>query len=247
MEAFSGVAEVLTLESSSSKASTEKHDEGKKGNEELATLRKDLETTRENLETRPPSFHNILFMDIVGFSRQSWYGLVEVDEINYLTETVRTLLGGLGLDFKEVPMLPTGDGMALFFENLEHPIKLAIELTKILDRYNETVETDMKIELRIGIHAGDSFPVKDLHGRGNRCGPAINTARRVLDLGQPRQVLCSYEYGERLKRLFGPKYSPFLHDCGTYKVKHGEEIHICNICDGAFGNSSCPPVSKSEL
>ena len=234
------------MESSSSKASTENHDKGKNSNEELATLRRDVETTREYLETRPPSFHNILFMDIVGFSRPSWYGVIQVEKITYLTETVRTMLRGFGIDFMKVPMLHTGDGMALFFENLEHPIKLAIELTKSLDNYNESMQADMKIELRIGIHAGDSFSVKDLHGGGNRCGPAINTARRVLDLGQARQVLCSHEYGDRLKRLFGPTYSPFLHDCGTYKVKHGEEIHICNIFDVAFGNSNCPPVSKNE-
>ena len=194
--------------------------------------------------TAAPSFHNILFMDIVGFSRPSWYGRLQVEKITYLTDTVRTLLGQLGVNFLDIPMLPTGDGMALLFENVEHPIRLAIELTKSLDKYNETKGADMKIELRIGIHAGDSFPVKDLHGGGNRCGPAINTARRVLDLGQARQVLCSHEYGERLKRLFGPKYSLLLHDCGTYKVKHSEEIHIYNIWGGSFGNSDSPPQSK---
>ena len=233
------------MESSSSKTSI--HDEGKKSNKELMSLREHVEATREYIEKRPAAYHNILFMDIVGFYRPSWYGVIQVEKINYFTGIVRTLLRELGIDFMKVPMLPTGDGMALFFENLEHPITLAIELTKSLENYNESMKTDMKIEMRIGIHAGDSFPVKDLYGNENRCGPAINTARRVLDLGQARQVLCSLEYGERLKRLFGPKYLPLLHDCGTYKVKHGEEIHIYNICDGAFGNSNCPPVSKCQV
>jgi class 3 adenylate cyclase len=192
-----------------------------------------------------PSYHNILFMDIVGFSRPSWYGRIQVEKITYLTDTVRTLLGELGVNFMEIPMLPTGDGMALLFENVEHPIGFAIELTKRLDKYNENQGADKKLELRIGIHSGDSFQVKDLHLRGNRCGPAINTARRVLDLGQTRQVLCTFEYGERLKLLFGPTYEPLLHDCGKYTVKHGEEIHIYNIYGVTFGNSMCPRRNTS--
>jgi class 3 adenylate cyclase len=188
-----------------------------------------------------PSFHSILFMDIVGFSRPSWYATIQVEKITYLTNIVRTLLGEFGLDFMKVPMLPTGDGMALFFEIREHPIRLAIELTKRLDEYNEKMEKDMKLELRIGIHAGDSFPVNDLHNSGNRCGPAINTARRVLDLGEARQVLCTQEYGDELKRLFGPTYGSLLHDCGEYTVKHGEKINVYNIYDRSFGNPKSPP------
>jgi len=187
-----------------------------------------------------PSYHNILFMDIVGFSRPGWYGTIQVEKITYLTDTVRTLLGEFELDFMKLPMFPTGDGMALFFENPEHPIKLAIELTKRLDKYNETMEGDMKLELRIGIHAGDSFPVKDLHEGGNRCGPAINTARRVMDLGEARQILCTHEYGDKLKRLFGPTYGSLLHDCGKYTVKHDEEIEVYNVYNTSFGNSKCP-------
>ena len=180
-------------------------------------------------------------MDIVGFSRPSWHGTVQVEKITFLNETVRNLLGELGLAYRDVPMLPTGDGMALFFENLEHPIRLAIELTRRLDEDNKTKEEDMKMELRFGIHAGDSFPVEDLHGGGNRCGPAINTARRVLDLGQPRHILCTSEYGKRLLTLFGPVYESLLHDCGNYIVKHGEQINIFNIFDTGFGNPNCPP------
>jgi class 3 adenylate cyclase len=204
-------------------------------------LFKEGKPTPEKAKTvASPSYHNILFMDIVGFSRPDWYGTIQVEKITYLTDTVRDLLGELGLDFMQVPMLPTGDGMALFFENPEHPIKLAIELTKRLDKYNEKMEKEKKLELRIGIHAGDSFPVKDLHEGGNRCGPAINTARRVLDLGERRQILCTHEYGDRLRLLFGPRYGSLLHDCGKYTVKHGEEIDIYNVYDTSFGNSKCP-------
>ena len=74
----------------------------------------------DRAETRAsPSYHSILFMDVVGFSRLSWYGTIQVEKITYLTDTVRIILGELGLDFMKVPMLPTGDGMALFltFEN----------------------------------------------------------------------------------------------------------------------------------
>lgn len=188
-----------------------------------------------------PSFHNILFMDIVGFSRPSWYGTIQVQKITYLNETMRTLLGEFGLNYMDVPMLPTGDGMALFFENVEHSIRLVVELTRRLKEYNKTQPKDMKLEVRIGIHAGDSFPVDDLHGGGNRCGPAINTARRVLDLGQARHILCTSEYGSRLRLLFGSFYKPLLHDCGEYIVKHGEKINLCNIHGKGFGNPDCPP------
>lgn len=187
-----------------------------------------------------PSYHNILFMDIAGFSRPTWYGRIQVEKISYLIDITRVILEELGLRAREMPSLHTGDGMALFFDHVEHPLQFAIKLTEHLIEYNSDLETDLQIELRIGIHAGDSFYVYDLSGHDNRCGPAINTARRIMDIAEPRNILCSHTYGDRIQLLFGPEFESLLHDCGTYKVKHEEEINIYNIFNDKVGNPECP-------
>jgi class 3 adenylate cyclase len=184
-----------------------------------------------------PSQHNILFMDIVGFSRPEWYATIQVQKITFLVETVQKILSELGYDAKKVPMLHTGDGMALFLDRIEATIELAIKLTEYLDANGSG---DDKLELRIGIHNGYSFQVKDLHGGENRCGPAINTARRVLDLGEARHILCTSEFKKLLLELYGPKYGCMIHDCGPYIVKHGEEIDLYNIYDDHVGKQECP-------
>ena len=80
-----------------------------------------------------------------------------IDRSNYLTVVVRDLLGELEKDHLEIQMLPTGDGMVLFLENPDIPIELAIGLAKRLEEYNKSMESGMELELRIGIHAGDTL------------------------------------------------------------------------------------------
>jgi class 3 adenylate cyclase len=185
-------------------------------------------------------------MDIVGFSRPEWYGTIQVQKITFLVETVQKILTELGYDAKEVPMLHTGDGMALFLDRCEATIELAIKLTERIDAYNTSGNGADKLELRIGIHNGYSFPVNDLHGGGNRCGPAINTARRVLDLGEARHILCTSQFKKHLLELYGPKYGTMILDCGTYTVKHGEKIDLCAIYDGHIGRQKCPPAMSTN-
>jgi tetratricopeptide (TPR) repeat protein len=207
-------------------------------NIKLINSSKDLIAT---LEVRPkPVYHNILFMDIISFSRPTWYGTIQMEKITFLRDITRTLLKNLGLTYKLVPHLWTGDGMALFFDDVEHPIKFAINIAEELKKYNERQEEDLKLHLRIGIHSGDSFPINDLHDGGNRCGPAINTARRVMDMGVSDHILCSYEYGNRLKNLYGYKYQSILNDCGSVQAKHGEVIYIYNVYNPDFGNHERP-------
>ena len=132
--------------------------------------------------------------------------------------------------------------MALFFDHLEHPIEFVKRLTEKLNEYNEKQESNLKLELRIGIHAGDSFYVEDLHHRPNRCSPAINKACRVMGFGENGHILCSYDYGKRLIDMYGLEhYGSILHNCGIREAKHDEEIGIYNIYNSSFGNPNDPP------
>ena len=195
----------------------------------------------------PEVHYNILFMDIVGFSRPSWSGIIEVDKISTLIDIVRSLLLKFGYRIEEVPMLHTGDGMVLFLQKCKGIIDFAIDLTKQLDDYNKSMESDMKLEVRIGIHNGFSFPVRDLYGRENRCGPAINIARRVMDLGKEKHILCTEDFVKDLKETYGSSYNSMLHNCGKYKVKHGEEIIVYNIFNESFGNKDCPEKEAGNI
>lgn len=196
--------------------------------------------------TGTPSQHNIVFMDMVEFSRPEWYGTVQFEKMTFLTTTVRRLLTELGLDVNKIPMLPAGDGMALFLTNCEDALTLVSKLTKDLQEYNTTMERGMKLELRFGIHNGYSFEIPDLHGAGNRIGPAINKAKRIMDLGSACHILCTNDYRRNLTELYGSKYKSSFHDCGLYPVKHGGVIRVYSFYDGSVGNPACPPRTRSE-
>ena len=80
-------------------------------------------------------------------------------------------------------MTITGDGMVIGFnDSHEKPLRLAIELHKLLSKYNQSRNEKDKIKIRIGIDTGPVYFIKDLTGKDNFWGPGIIMARRVMDM-----------------------------------------------------------------
>ena len=75
-------------------------------------------------------------------------------------------------------VLPTGDGMAIgFLQGPELPLRLAIELHTNLVKYNKGRIPAETVRIRIGIHSGPVFLVKDILGNNNVWGPGIHHLR----------------------------------------------------------------------
>ena len=144
-------------------------------------------------------------------------------------------------------MTITGDGMVIgFYDTPEKPLRLAIELQKLLSRYNQSTKGKDKLTIRIGIESGPVYFVKDLTGKDNFWGPGIIKARRIMDLARPMQILTSAKIYEDVGKL-APENKGLMHNIGKYKIKHNEEILIYNVYKDGIGNKLPPPHSSSKL
>lgn len=143
-------------------------------------------------------------------------------------------------DPKSDVMTITGDGMVIGFSDYpEKPLHLAIELTKRILKYNVQRQKKDKLYIRVGIHTGPVYFIKDLTGKDNFWGSGIIMARRVMDMARPMQILASERIANDIRKL-NPENKSVIHDAGLYEIKHGEKIKIFNIYGKDWGNKRDP-------
>jgi TolB-like protein/class 3 adenylate cyclase/Tfp pilus assembly protein PilF len=178
---------------------------------------------------------HLLLIDVVGYSRL----LVneQIETMQELNRVVRDTECFRAAEAKEKLLrLPTGDGMALlFFENLEQPVRCALEITKKLREVPG-------LQVRMGIHSGPVNQVPDVNDRINIAGAGINVAQRVLDCGDAGHILLSKHVAEDLVQY--RHWQPYLHDLGECEVKHGLRLHLFNLCKDNIGNGARPEKFK---
>lgn len=143
-------------------------------------------------------------------------------------------------------VLPTGDGMAIgFSDSPEKPLNLAIEIHKGLNQYNKPRPEKDRVFLRIGLDTGPVYMIKDLNGHENVWGPGIIMARRVMDLAEKNNILCSARFANDVKML-RPEYKSILHPIGDYQIKHGDKLLIYNIYSDDYGIKKAPSADKKQ-
>jgi TolB-like protein/class 3 adenylate cyclase/Flp pilus assembly protein TadD len=174
---------------------------------------------------------HVLFIDIVGYSKLS--ANEQHARINELNEVVR-----LSEQFRKaeaanrILKIPTGDGMALvFYKSPEEPAQCAFEISRAL-------KANPRLPVRMGIHSGPVSGVVDVSERTNVAGGGINMAQRVMDCGDADHILLSHHVAEDLEEF--ERWRPFLHDIGTFEVKHGVRVNVTNLYSDEVGNPKLP-------
>src|SRR6266581_1453624 len=173
---------------------------------------------------------HVLFIDIVGYSR------LRTTEQSAHIEKLRKIVRGTD-QFRtaeaegKLLRLPTGDGGALVFRNLEAPVLCAVEIANALRDHPE-------LRVRMGIHSGPVNEVTDLNEQANIAGAGINIAQRVMDCGDAGHILVSRHVADDLETY--PRWQPCLHNLGEFEVKHGARIGIVNLYDDQIGNPQLP-------
>jgi TolB-like protein/class 3 adenylate cyclase/Tfp pilus assembly protein PilF len=173
---------------------------------------------------------HVLFIDIVGYSKL----LIEEqkERIGQLTKIVLGTAQVRDSTDEQLVRLPTGDGMALVFRHsAEEPARCALEIAEALRKHPE-------IPVRMGIHSGPVSEVTDVSGRTNLAGAGINMAQRVMDCGAAGHILLSQHVAEDLTEY--ERWRPFLHDIGTFEVKHGARVSVVNLYGDHVGNATLP-------
>ena len=174
---------------------------------------------------------HVLFIDIVGYSKLSTNDQhAAVEELNRVVraseqfqraDTANRLL-----------KIPTGDGMALvFYTNPEAPVQCAVEISGALKEHP-------RLQIRMGIHSGPVSGVVDVNERANLAGAGINMAKRVMDCGDAGHILLSRHVAEDLAEY--KRWREFLHDIGTFEVKHGVPVSVTNLYSDEVGNAKLP-------
>ena len=95
-----------------------------------------------------------------------------------------------------------------------------------------------ELHVRMGIHSGPVSGVVDVNERSNVAGRGINMAQRVMDCGDAGHILLSRHVAEDLAEY--ERWRPFLHDIGTFEVKHGVRVSVTNLYSDEVGNSNLP-------
>ena len=90
----------------------------------------------------------------------------------------------------------------------------------------------------MGIHSGPVSGVVDVTERTNVAGAGINIARRVMDCGDAGHILLSHHVAEDLAEY--ERWRSFLHDIGTFEVKHGMRVSVTNLYSEEIGNPRTP-------
>src|SRR5205814_47062 len=161
---------------------------------------------------------------------------VRVDELNQIVRASEQFRKAEAAN--RILKIPTGDGMALvFYKSPEEPAQCAFEIAKQVQKNAGTKERP-QLTLRMGIHSGPISGVVDVNERTNVAGAGINLAQRVMDCGDAGHILLSRHVAEDLAEY--ERWRPFLHDIGTFEVKHGVRVSVTNLYSDEIGNPNLP-------
>ena len=174
---------------------------------------------------------HVLFLDIVGYSKLSVNEQhARVDELNGIVRLSEQFQKAEAAN--RILKIPTGDGMALvFYKSPEEPAQCAFEISRAL-------KDNQRLQVRMGIHSGPVSGVVDVNERTNVAGAGINLAQRVMDCGDAGHILLSHHVAEDLAEY--ERWRPFLHDIGTFEVKHGARVSVTNLYSDEVGNPNLP-------
>jgi hypothetical protein len=170
-----------------------------------------------------------LFLDVVGYSalrlEEQARQIAELTRAAQATETFRRATAA-----GRVVALPTGDGMALVFDDdVTSPAACAVELLGALAG---------GIRLRVGIHSGLVQAQTDIKGGANVVGEGINTAQRVMDFADPGQILLSEQHARWLRE--SPEWKEALRPVGTGVAKHGLTLTLYALTRDGWGSAAVP-------
>ena len=183
-------------------------------------------------EPRSAQIAHVLFLDIVGYSRETTG--MQSQMLNRLNATVTASKAfSDALAVKTVQPIPTGDGMALlFYSNVMAPAQCAIDVARGLR------DGTPKLPVRMGLHSGLVQRQMDINGKENVVGEGINTAQRVMDVGDAGHILMSVQYANWLQQF--EDWAPSIQPLGESAAKHGQIVHLYSLRGKDFGLEATP-------
>ena len=176
---------------------------------------------------------HFFFCDIVGLSDPTMTTRDQIRRLSFLYGAIAKCTAFSSVPMKSKLILPTGDGVAIGYLQGPHlPLELAIQVQQRIAKYNRGRVESESVYIRVGIHSGTVFVIRDMKGNANIWGPGIIIARRIMDLGSAEHVLLSEDVARMLLPL-SRQYRECLHELGPHVFKHNLE----KVVFSAFSNS----------
>src|SRR4029078_6101326 len=174
---------------------------------------------------------HVLFLDIVGYSKLSVNEQhARVDELNQIVRTSEQFQKAEAAN--RILKITTGDRMArVFYRSPEEPAQCAFEISRAL-------KNNQRLPVRMGIHSGPVSGVVDVIERTKLGGRGTHLDQRVMDCGDAGHILLSRHVAEDLAEY--ERWRPYLHDIGTFEVKHGARVSVINLYSDEVGNPNLP-------
>ena len=105
----------------------------------------------------------------------------------------------------------TGDGVLIEFASAVDATRCAVEIQRGMVERNASIPQDKRIELRIGIHAGDVI-IED----GDIFGDGVNIAARLEGIAQPSGICISEDVYRQVRGKLDAKFQ----DAGEQELKN---------------------------
>ena len=180
----------------------------------------------------------ILAADVAGYSR-----LIGADEQGTLNRlrTVRTEIADPAIARHRGRIVKTtGDGLLIEFASVVGALQCATEIQAAMAERNTGIDTEKRIEFRMGINVGDVV-VED----GDIFGDGVNVAARLEGLANPGGICVSARVQEDAAGKLGLTFE----DMGEQALKNiSRPVRVYRVrLDGVKGQSIVTPVDASPL
>jgi hypothetical protein len=193
-------------------------------------------------------YMHIVFIDIVKYSKRKTARQVEL--INEFTSLIEESIKKTTKDhfdsfhpnkanlIDDSIKIPTGDGMAIGmpFEWIkELHLDLSLNILKLTDTFNKQTPCEIfnkngfcnchnNFTIRLGISAGQVILYKDINSNYNIAGNPINMAARVMNLGDPSQIMFTSEAHKQFLDLSTEQN--LFHELKDIEIKHGHKVTL---------------------
>jgi class 3 adenylate cyclase len=186
-----------------------------------------------------------VFLDVVGFTRERSVE-AQTEIVATLSQIVRMATRAHAPVARNTVYLPTGDGLciALVDARTSFDVHLAVALdilARLAAHNTATADPMRQFQVRIGLAENVDNLVIDINGNRNVAGAGINTAQRVMSVGDGGQILASQTVYESLR--YRERYLSSFRGLNAV-VKHGLNLPVYQFIEtGHQGLSTVLPSS----
>jgi|SRR6516162_1705134 adenylate cyclase len=180
----------------------------------------------------------ILAADVAGYSRL--IGADEQGTLNRLRAIRTEIVDPLISRYRGRIVKTTGDGLLVEFTSVVDALQCATEVQAVMAERNTGVDTEKRIELRMGINVGD-IVVED----GDIFGDGVNVAARLEGLADPGGICVS----ARVQEDVAGRLELAFDDLGEQNLKNiARPVRVHRVrLDNVKRQSIVKPVDASPL